>query len=147
MTTTISHELLAPAAALVLWTLIILLYTAVTRFAAFKTANIDLRKVPPGGRGQDLESVLPRPIMWPSHNYSHLVEQPTLFYATVIVLALLGEASPLNIALAWAYVALRIVHSLWQIKFNTIPVRFILFVLSSTALIILATNALRTALS
>lgn len=147
MTTTISHAMLAPAASLVLWTLIILLYTAVMRWAAFKTANIDLRKVPPGGRGQDLESILPKPIMWPSHNYSHLVEQPTLFYATVIILALLGAANPLNIALAWAYVGLRIVHSLWQIKVNTIPVRFVLFLLSSTALIVLAVNALRIALA
>jgi hypothetical protein len=146
MTETISRAMLAPAAVLVLWTLIILLYTAVVRFAAFKTANIDLRKVPPGGRGQDLESILPKPIMWPSHNYSHLVEQPTLFYATIIILALLGAATPLNIALAWAYVGLRIIHSLWQIKVNTIPVRFMLFLLSSTVLIVLAANTLRAAL-
>ncbi|MCH4151856.1 MAG: MAPEG family protein [Sphingobium sp.] len=147
MPATISHELLAPAAALVLWTLIILLYMAMVRFAAFKTAGIDLSKVPPGGRGQDLETVLPKSIMWPAHNYSHLVEQPTLFYATVILLALMGEASQLNIALAWGYVALRVLHSIWQIRINTIPVRFATFLLSSLLLIALAVSALRAALT
>ncbi|MDQ4420322.1 MAPEG family protein [Sphingobium sp. DEHP117] len=141
-----SHEMLAPAAALALWTLIVMLYMVVVRFGAFKTANIDLAKVPPGGRGQDLDSVLPKPVNWPSHNYSHLLEQPTLFYPIVILLALLGAASQLNIILAWAYVGLRVVHSVWQIKVNTIPVRASIFFISSIVLIVLAVNALRAAL-
>lgn len=147
MISTLSHEMLAPAAALALWTLIVLLYMAVVRFGAFKAANIDLAKAPPGGRGQDLESVLPKPVMWPSHNYAHLLEQPTLFYPVVIMLVLLGAASPTNIMLAWAYVGLRIVHSLWQIKVNTIPVRFSVFIISTIVLIVLAVNALRAALA
>ena len=141
MTLTISHEMLAPAAALVLWTLIILLYTAIMRFAAFKTANIDLRKVPPGGRGQDLESILPKPIMWPSHNYSHLVEQPTLFYALCFALQFLDQANDINIGLAWLYVALRVVHSLVQGTVNIIIVRFLIFVTASVVLMMLAVHA------
>lgn len=147
MISPISHEMLAPAAALALWTLIVMLYMVVVRFGAFKTANIDLAKAPPGGRGQDLESILPKPASWPSHNYSHLLEQPTLFYPVVILLALLGASSQTNIMLAWAYVGLRIVHSIWQIKVNTIPVRASIFFISSIVLIVLAVNALRAALA
>lgn len=140
-----SSTLLAPAAILVLWTLLVLLWMAFKRFAAFKTANIDLAKSPPGGRGQDLEGVLPAKVNWPSHNYTHLLEQPTLFYATVILLALMGQATQFNVALAWTYVAIRIVHSLWQVSINTIPIRFTLFFLSTVALLLLAVNAVRAA--
>ena len=147
MVAQISHQMLAPAAALAVWTLVILLYTAITRFGAFKVANIDLKNVPPGGRGQDLDAILPKPVMWPSHNYSHLLEQPTLFYPVVILLAVLGAGTQINIMLAWGYVALRVVHSFWQIKVNTIPLRAALFFASSIFLIVLAVNALRAALA
>lgn len=145
MTQTISHEMLAPAAVLALWTLIIMLYMIVVRFGALKAAGIDLSKAPPGGRGQELDSMLPGPANWPAHNYSHLLEQPTIFYSIVILLALLDAASQTNIMLAWAYVGLRLVHSVWQIKVNTIPVRASIFSISSIILIILAVNAVRAA--
>lgn len=147
MAVTLSPALLAPAAALIVWTLLMLLWLGFARFSAFKGANIDIGKVPAGGRGQDLEGVLPPHVNWPSHNYTHLMEQPTLFYATVIMLALMGQGTSANVGLAWTYVILRIAHSLWQAKINTIPVRFTLFILSSAALLGLAVNALTTALS
>ena len=76
------------------------------------------------------------------------MEQPTIFYPTVLVLALLGQGSDLNLALAWGYVALRIVHSIWQATVNTIiPVRFGLLVLSTICLIILAIHALMAAMA
>jgi hypothetical protein len=93
-----------------------------------------------GGRGQDLEGVLPDSVQWKSHNYTHLLEQPTLFYATVAILAILG-AEQLDVRLAWAYVVLRIVHSLWQALINTVPVRFTLFNLSTVCLLVLAVRA------
>ena len=136
-----SKALLAPAAVLVIWTLIILVWMAAVRFSAFGKAKISLAKAKPGGRGQDLEGVLPAKANWPAHNYAHLMEQPTIFYATVVILALLGQGTALNITLAWAYVGLRIAHSLWQILVNTLSVRFPLFLLSTVALLILAINA------
>jgi len=141
------RALLAPAAVLILWTLLVMAWMVITRFSAFRTANIDLGKAKPGGRGQNLEGVLPDRVMWPSHNYAHLLEQPTLFYAVVVILALMGEASRINVALAWAYVGLRIIHSLWQIRVNLIPVRFLIFMLSSGVLIALAVRAVVAALA
>jgi hypothetical protein len=114
----------------------------ITRLSAFSKAGIDLGKAAPGGRGQNLDGVLPDKAQWPSHNYNHLMEQPTLFYATVAIIAISGTGVGLNVQLAWAYVVLRILHSLWQSTVNKIPVRFTLFLLSTLCLIALALRAL-----
>lgn len=142
-----NSPILAPAAVLVLWSLIMLAWVALTRFPAISKSGMDVSKVPPGGRGQDLEGVLPAQVQWKSHNYTHLMEQPTIFYPTIVILALTGNDSGLNLNLAWAYTGLRIAHSIWQATVNTvIPVRFGLFMLSTFCLLILAINAVRATL-
>ena len=78
---------------------------------------------------------------WKSHNYAHLMEQPTLFYATVIILHIMQAATPLMVKFAWAYVALRIIHSVYQATINKVMVRFSIFMLSTVCLIVLAVNA------
>ena len=77
---------------------------------------------------------LPAAVRWKADNYNHLMEQPTLFYAAVLGLVVAGDASAWALGLAWAYTALRVVHSLWQAMSNVIEIRFVLFVLSSLAL-------------
>jgi hypothetical protein len=97
--------------------------------------------------GQDLDAVLPPSVNWKAHNYTHLMEQPTIFYATVAILALSGAGGGLNTELAWAYTGIRIVHSIWQATVNKImPVRFGLFLLSTACLLVLAVNAVRVTL-
>ncbi len=134
-------QMLAPAAALVCWTLIVLLWMMVTRFTAVSKAGLDLSDTPPGGRGSELEGVLPDKTNWKSHNYTHLMEQPTIFYPAVIVIAIMG-ATVTDVWLAWAYVAFRVIHSVWQATVNRIPVRGGLFLVSSLILIALAVRAL-----
>jgi hypothetical protein len=133
-------QMLAPAAALVLWSIVMLLWTAGTRFPAMAKLGANLKTAQPGGRGQNLEGVLPDQVNWKSHNYAHLMEQPTIFYPTVVILAIMG-ASETSVMLAWGYVVLRVIHSLWQATINTIPVRFSLFVLSTICLLVLAVQA------
>jgi hypothetical protein len=132
------ESLLAPGAVLALWTLIMLVWVGVSRFRAMAKAGIDLKAAPPGGRGCDLEGVLPPNTNWKSHNYTHLLEQPTLFYAVVVFLQLSGGNTELTRGLAWAYVVLRIVHSLWQATVNRVPVRSAIFGLSTICLFALA---------
>jgi hypothetical protein len=136
--------ILQPAIVLVLWTLVMLGWLAVARgIGSQKVTKDDLRTLPRvGGRGADLERVMPGRVAWPSHNYTHLHEQPTLFYAIVLILAVMGLGSGWNVTLAWAYVGLRIAHSIWQATVNTLPVRFGLFILSTICLAALAVNAL-----
>ncbi len=133
-------QMLAPAAVLVLWSIIMLVWLAATRLPPLFKQPGGMAAAKPGGRGADLEGVLPDNINWKSHNYTHLMEQPTLFYATVVILALMGPNEG-DVAIAWGYVVLRIAHSLWQATINKVPVRFTLFILSTICLILLAIHA------
>ena len=132
-------QLLAPAAVLIAWSLIMLLWMAATRLPAISKMG-GLGTAKPGSRGQDLEGVLDDRINWKSHNYAHLMEQPTIFYAAVFIIALMG-GSETDMLFAWIYAVLRILHSLWQATVNRVPVRFGLFLLSTIALIYLAYRA------
>ena len=132
-------QILAPAAVLVLWSIVMLFWLAGTRLPAIaKRGGLGAAK--PGGRGQDLEGVIPDQINWKSHNYAHLMEQPTLFYATVAILAIMGPVEH-DVLFAWGYAVLRILHSLWQATVNKVPVRFALFMLSTLCLLMLALHA------
>ncbi|MEP3224643.1 MAG: MAPEG family protein [Parasphingorhabdus sp.] len=140
-----STAILAPAALLVIWSLIMLFWMASTRLPAAKKLGIDITEKP-GGRGPDIDPSMPDKVAWKSHNYTHLMEQPTLFYATVVILAISGAGTGLNLWLAWTYVVLRIVHSIWQVTVNLVNVRFMLFLASTICLIIMAVNAFLTTL-
>ena len=133
--------MLAPAAALVVWTLAMLVWMARSRFPAMAEAGMDIANLPPGGRGQDLEGVLPDRVNWKAHNYTHLLEQPTLFYAVVVMLAMMEPTLDLVIA-AWLYTALRVIHSVWQAMVNAIGIRLHLFRASTLVLAYLAVRAL-----
>ena len=138
-------QILAPAAVLILWTLFMLVWLAATRLPPLFKQPGGLGSAKRGGRGQDLEGVLPDSVQWKSHNYTHLLEQPTLFYATLAIIAILGPHEH-DVLFAWAYVALRIAHSLWQALVNSVPVRFALFNLSTLCLLVLALRAAKLAL-
>ena len=68
-------------------------------------------------------------MQWKAHNYNHLHEQPTVFYAVALLLALIGWGDGMNALIAWIYVGLRITHSLVQATANVVMVRFVLFAL------------------
>ncbi len=135
--------ILGPAAVLVLWSLIVMLWMVATRFPAFAKAGIDFAKVERGARYADVEPEMPAKVNWVSHNYTHLMEQPTIFYAGVAILAIAGDASSISLAAAWGYTGLRILHSLWQGLVNIVIVRSAIFTLSSVCLFVLAVNAVR----
>jgi hypothetical protein len=138
----IHSPIFAPAVALVLWSIVMLVWLALTRIPAMSRAGIPVMKIV-GSRGANLEGVLPDAVNWKAHNYAHLMEQPTLFYATVLVLGIAGAGDGANLQLAWAYVVLRILHSLVQATWNRVAVRFTLFALATLALLALAINAAR----
>jgi hypothetical protein len=137
---TISSPIFAPAIVLVLWSLVMLGWLAITRLPAMARAGISLTNVV-GARGANLEGVVPDKVNWKAHNYAHLMEQPTLFYATVIILGVIVQGGGLNLQLAWGYVILCIAHSIVQATWNRVIVRFTLFCLSTVALLALALHA------
>ncbi len=135
-----SHSILLAAAALVAWSLVVAVWTMATRIPAMRKARLHPEKVR-HTRG-DAWDVLPSEVRQVADNYNNLMEQPTLFYAIVFVLALSGEAAGVDVALAWGYVVGRIVHSIWQCTRNVVTVRFYLFVASSLLLFPLTGRAL-----
>jgi len=111
-----------------------------TRIPAMQAVRLDpdsLARDP----GKKLDQILPPPVQWKAHNYNHLHEAPTVFYAVALALALLGKGEGYALYLAWAYVALRVAHSLVQATVNKVMLRFAIFALSSLVLLALVVLA------
>jgi uncharacterized MAPEG superfamily protein len=143
----VTLEILAPGAILILWSVVMLGWLAATRLPAMSKIGMDLKNAAPGGRGADIDPNVPPSVAWKSHNYAHLMEQPTIFYPAIIILALTGAGTGLNLYLAWGYVVFRIIHSLYQALVNKVSVRFSIFLLSTICLAGLAINAVRATLA
>jgi hypothetical protein len=135
-----TNAILGPVAALALWSMIIWVWMYATRIPAMQRAKIDAAKMV-GGTGKNLDEVLPPDVQWKAHNYNHLMEQPTVFYAVALALAVGGMGGGLNAQIAWAYVGLRIIHSLIQVTVNRVLWRFAVFALASLALLALCVHA------
>ena len=125
------YAILQPVVALLMWSLVMWLWMLLTRVPAMMAMKIALDPALPP---RDLTLSLPARVRWKADNYNHLMEAPTLFYAAALVIAVTDPANSLAIASAWAYVALRVAHSLVQALINNIPSRLFLFVLSTIAL-------------
>jgi hypothetical protein len=136
-----THPLGQPVAVLLAWTFVIFFWMYATRIPAMIKAGLDLKAMR-GGTGASLDAKLPPEIQWKAHNYNHLLEQPTLFYAAALLLILTGGESQLAVQLAWAYVAFRVAHSLLQATLNITRFRFILFLGGSPCLLGLVILAL-----
>ncbi|MGR6328229.1 MAPEG family protein [Sphingomonas sp. XXL09] len=132
--------ILQPMVALIAWTLVMLVWTIATRLPAMRAAGIDLNTLV-GTKAADADRALPSQAQWKAHNYNHLTEQPTLFYAVCTVIALTGTGAGVNAWIAWAYVALRVVHSLVQATVNRVAWRLRLFLASTLMLIALTLHA------
>ena len=133
--------ILVPAAVLVVWTMIMALWMLLHRGKLFRQHGISIAKMPPGVRGSDIATVAPEAKDWVAQNYNHLMEQPTVFYAACVILSL-GGATGYDVGLAWFYVVVRIVHSVWQARVNVVAIRAALFGISTLALLLLAVRAL-----
>ena len=131
---------LPPVIALAAWTMVMWAWMYWTRIPALSAAKVD-----PDALVRDpekrLDKVLPPEVQWKAHNYNHLHEAPTVFYAVAIVLAIIGQGDGINAWLGWAYVGLRVIHSLIQATVNRVMWRFAVFVLSSLVLIALILHA------
>lgn len=131
-------QLIQPLIALVVWSMVMWLWMYATRLPAIASMKMVLDPDAPAGVQM---SQLPARVRWKADNYNHLMEQPTVFYATVLSLALLGAGAESTVFAAWAYVALRVLHSFVQALVNKIELRFALFFLSNIPLIFLIYKA------
>jgi hypothetical protein len=111
------------------------MWMVATRVPAMTKLGMDAQEAQ---RTADIAGRVPKQVQWKADNYNHLMEHPTIFYATALALALGGMGSGLNLALALTYVALRVAHSVVHTTTNVVMVRFALFMASSLVLIAMA---------
>ena len=136
----IGMAILQPVVALAAWTMVMWFWLYGTRIPALSAAKFDpddLVHDPTKG----LDTILPPQVMWKAHNYNHLHEAPTVFYAVAITLAIVGAGDGLNAQLGWIYVVLRVIHSLIQATVNRLKLRFLVFAVSSFVLMALVFRA------
>ena len=126
--------LIQPVVALVIWSMVMWVWMYATRIPAITAMNMKMDPDAPTGTQMAL---LPAKVRWKADNYNHLMEQPTLFYAITLSLVFLGADTATTLYAAWAYVVLRVVHSLVQSLINKIEIRFGFFLLSNIPLVIL----------
>jgi hypothetical protein len=130
--------ILAPLIALVLWTFVMWAWMDAARIPAIRKYKVTLD---PYRSKEEFNAQLPAEVRWKADNYNHLMEQPTLFYAVALTLAFLDAGAGWNSFLAWAYVGLRIAHSLVQAILNIIIIRFAIFMAASLVLLALTLRA------
>ena len=123
---------------LALWTLVRCAWLYATRIPVLKKHNI---VYDPRRPAEEFHAQLPAEVRWKADNYNNLLEQPTIFYAVALTDGFLNEGAGLNAGLAWAYVGLRIAHSLVQALINEVMIRFALFAAASIVLLIMAIRA------
>lgn len=121
-----------PAAALALWTLLVLLLIPVRRFraGALKQVTADDFRLGESTR-------VPPEVAIPNRAWMNLLEAPLLFYVACVVLFSIHTVDQPALTLAWAYVGLRIVHTLIHVTYNRVFHRLIAFALSNVVLVIL----------
>ena len=112
--------LLTPVLVLVIWTFIIFLIMAYGRVSFMNNPQA-------AADSKDYKNPLPTWVNRTADNYNHLFEQPVAFYAVTLTIALVNSFDSLIVQLAWAYVLIRIIHSLVQLTINIVLVRFFLF--------------------
>lgn len=126
---------LTPVLLLVCWTLIMWLWMYATRIPAMQKAKIHPDTARHPGTYADK---LPANVRAAADNYNHLHEQPTIFYALMLFAGLTGGGDQLMLYLAYAYVGLRVVHSLVQVLSPNVTMRFLVFSLGSIVLFVMA---------
>ena len=128
-----ASAILQPVIVMGLLTLVMTIWMYATRIPAMSKAGIDPQQAADAGELKGL----PPEVVRVAANYNHLFEQPTLFYAIAIVIAVLGHVDSIHVTCAWAFTGLRIVHSLVQATRNIVTIRFGIFSLSWIALAIM----------
>ncbi len=135
-----ASPILQPVVALIGWSFLMMIWMYAVRFPAMRRKGISL-KGRVGSKTGSLEGVVEDRVNWKAHNYNHLMEQPTLFYAVCFVLALAGQGAGFSYWVAWGYVGFRVAHSLVQATVNIVVWRLAMFMLASLCLLVLIVSA------
>ena len=124
--------ILYPMIALVLWTFVVLLLVPRARFRAARQRLVRASDFAAG----ESERV-PEDVRLPNRNYMNLLELPVLFYVACLTLYVTGKVETSTVVLAWAFVALRIAHSVVHLGYNNVIHRMRVFAVGVAVLVAL----------
>jgi hypothetical protein len=127
-----ASALFAPVFVLAFWTFAVLTWVATVRIRAGFCSQVGAGDFRLGESAK-----VPPHVALANRNYMNLLELPVLFYAVILILAVTQSASQATVALSWAYVALRIAHSLVHLTYNNVMHRLAVFGLSNGVLLVL----------
>lgn len=128
-----ASAILLPVFVMGLLTVVMLVWMVATRLPAMTAAGMDAQDA----RDTSVLKALPPNVSSIADNYNHLFEQPTVFYAVAISIAVLGHTDALHVQCAWVFTIARIIHSLVQATINIVMVRFTLFITAWIAVAIM----------
>lgn len=123
-------HILYPAVALAFWTFVVLMLIPIVRVRSGLRREIRIDDFKYGEAAS-----VPKYVSVPNRNYMNLLELPLLFYVVSVLLYITAGASLAAIVLAWAYVGLRMIHSVIHLTYNHVIHRLTAFALSNVALV------------
>jgi hypothetical protein len=118
-----SLKLVYPALALIFWIFVVLGILFLRRKAAFAAKQVRMADVAVS------TEAYPQPARLAAANYANQFETPVLFFALIMLAMEVGATSYIMAALAWLYVATRVVHTLVHIGSNDLRLRAPVFAL------------------
>ena len=121
-----------PLFALAAWTLCVVLLLAYRRVRATMRGEAPIAQFSQGDT-----DALPAAVILVNRNYMNLLEMPVLFYVIGVLAFAAGLQDPRLVTLGWAYVVLRVLHSLVHLSYNHVLHRFALFAASNVVLVIM----------
>ncbi|MDP1680687.1 MAG: MAPEG family protein [Burkholderiales bacterium] len=124
--------ILSPVFALAAWTGSVLLLIPFQRIRAAFRGEVTAADFKLGE-----SSAVPSAVSIPNRNYMNLLEAPLLFYVVCLTLYVSATSSVSAIYLAWAYVALRVLHSAIHLTYNKVMHRMLVFAASNAVLVTL----------
>ena len=131
-------SILFPMVALATLTFAVLLLIPYRRFRAGMRGEISGADF----RYGESERVPPE-VRLPNRNLMNLLELPVLFYVVCLMMFVTEQVDGRGLAVAWAYVGLRVGHSVVHVTYNRVSHRLVFFALSNVALIVLWTHLFR----
>ena len=126
-----NHAILQPLIAMILVTLVVWTALYVRRIRFLVSHHIDAQKV---STPEKVVAVIPEHVQYPANNFKNLFELPVLFYVLCLYLYVTGSADTAYVIAAWAFVALRAVHSVIQCTTNIVMHRFAVYMAGAAAL-------------
>lgn len=123
------HLIFAPMGALAFLTFAVLGMIPLRRFRAGALGQIVADDFKFGESPQ-----VPGHVSIPNRNYMNLLELPMLFYVGSLMFFVTDKVDGIVLGVAWAYVALRIVHSAIHLTYNKVLHRLAPFAISNFVL-------------